>query len=335
MEEGSFDEIFTQVAGRLGGIQPLLDNFFGFLCRKTDFYVQFDPKKTKQAHMGFPPGVAESMVLNSFKKYPFRELDSAEGPNQSSTNAPSSDSILPSPPVVSKAKPLTDLNSDPSGTGSKCGESSGGVPSNNCRESNTERTELAVSKMHINPENGKLLPIGNGGYTENYYWTQTVKELTVYVDVPRGTRGKDIKVDLRPRHVSLSISNSKGEKNTLLDGEFEDVIRLDESMWTVASDHNSTQVIFTLDKVRNTWWKHVLEGDPEIDTTKVDSQQKMDEYDEETQATIRKLMFDQKQKRLGLPTSDETLAENMLEKAKNLPGSPFIDDTTLNSRLES
>jgi hypothetical protein len=28
----------------------------------------------------------------------------------------------------------------------------------------------------------------------------------------------------------------------------------------------------------------------------VDSQQKIDEYDEQTQATIRKLMFDQKQK---------------------------------------
>ena len=58
----NFDKVFTQVAGRLGGIQPLLDTFFSFLCRKTDFYVQFDPVVTKHANMGFPPGIAEKMV---------------------------------------------------------------------------------------------------------------------------------------------------------------------------------------------------------------------------------------------------------------------------------
>ena len=62
MADTSFDDVFTQVAGRLGGIQPLLDTFFGFLCRKTDFYVQFDPAVHKNANMGFPPGVAEKMV---------------------------------------------------------------------------------------------------------------------------------------------------------------------------------------------------------------------------------------------------------------------------------
>ena len=60
MSEGQFDELFLQVAGQAGGIQPLLDSFFGFLSRKTDFYVQYDP--SVRAKMGFPPGVAEKMV---------------------------------------------------------------------------------------------------------------------------------------------------------------------------------------------------------------------------------------------------------------------------------
>jgi hypothetical protein len=38
------------------------------------------------------------------------------------------------------------------------------------------------------------------------------------------------------------------------------------------------------------------------------------------QGAIRKIMFDQKQKALGLPTSDEMTTNDILEKAKHLPG---------------
>ncbi len=35
------------------------------------------------------------------------------------------------------------------------------------------------------------------------------------------------------------------------------------------------------------------------------------------------IMFDQKQKSLGLPTSDDILKSDIIEKTKGLPGSPF------------
>ena len=35
-------------------------------------------------------------------------------------------------------------------------------------------------------------------------------------------------------------------------------------------------------------------------------------------------MFDQRQKSLGLPTSDQLNADAVLERAKGLPGSPFL-----------
>lgn len=39
-------------------------------------------------------------------------------------------------------------------------------------------------------------------------------------------------------------------------------------------------------------------------------------------------MFDQRQKALGLPTSDQLSADSILEKAKGLPGSPFLPGGT-------
>jgi hypothetical protein len=43
-----------------------------------------------------------------------------------------------------------------------------------------------------------------------------------------------------------------------------------------------------------------------------------------TQAAIRKIMFDQKQKAIGQPTSDELTTEALFEKAKLATGSPFL-----------
>ena len=49
----------------------------------------------------------------------------------------------------------------------------------------------------------------------------------------------------------------------------------------------------------------------------------MYDYDAETQGAIRKIMFDQHQKRLGKPTSEEMKNEEMLRKAWDAEGSPF------------
>lgn len=63
---------------------------------------------------------------------------------------------------------------------------------------------------------------------------------------------------------------------------------------------------------------------PLVALEKVDSTTKISEYDGETQGAIRKIMFDQRQKSLGLPTSDQLNADAVLERAKGLPGSPFL-----------
>jgi hypothetical protein len=114
-------------------------------------------------------------------------------------------------------------------------------------------------------ESNAQIPIGNGGIAEHYYWTQTIKELTVYVDLDFQAKGKDIQCSITPGHLTLSV---RGQ--LILDDDFEEKVCVDESMWTISSDDASlSQVILTLDKSRKTWWKHVLMNDPEIDTSKV------------------------------------------------------------------
>jgi hypothetical protein len=54
----------------------------------------------------------------------------------------------------------------------------------------------------------------------------------------------------------------------------------------------------------------------------VDSTRRIDEYDEGTQAALRKVMFDQRQKAAGVVTSGNIESQNVSKMAQNIPGAP-------------
>merc|ERR1712151_809480 len=117
----------------------------------------------------------------------------------------------------------------------------------------------------------------------------------------------------------------------ILEGKLHEKVTVEETMWHIEENN---QLVMSLEKQRETWWKCVLEGDPEIDTTKVESTRSMEEYDGETQGAIRKIMFDQNQKVMGKATSDQIRTADIMKDAWNAPGSPFrgseFDPTLLN-----
>ena len=112
----------------------------------------------------------------------------------------------------------------------------------------------------------------------------------------------------------------KVKGNTLLEGEFYDKIKVDESSWSI---EDGNKLIFLFEKADENVWKTILKGDDEIDTTKVDNSKKIDDFDEETQGGLRKVLYEQQRKNMGLPTTEEESQQEMLKKMWNAEGSPF------------
>ena len=329
-----YDQLLMEMAGGCGSLEGVLDEFFSFLHRKTDFFVEADAElfAKKQARMGFPPGQAEKLLLSSFRKFPKKRLGGvANAGGGAGANAAANVGANAGVPLPVKAK-----DSDP--------------PLNTT--TTTANPTSASNPPELPPlpplnDKGEQIPAGNGGVTDQYYWTQSLYETTVYISIPPSTSSRDLDCAIKANSVSLKYKDSSIPP--ILIGDFPKTVKPGESLWSL--DKESSTLVLTLDKVQRTWWDCAIVGDTKIDTSKVrggggyflgsyvitdhslslltpaliaqvDSTMKVDEYDAATQGAIRKIMFDQKQQRLGLPTSDDILGVSSGMSNLNIPPPP-------------
>ncbi|XP_050225247.1 protein BOBBER 1 [Mercurialis annua] len=178
------------------------------------------------------------------------------------------------------------------------------------KEVKPEPMEVEKKAEGKEKETGPLVPNnGNGLDLEKYCWTQTLQEVSIQVPVPPGTKSRFVVCDIKKNHLKIGL---KGQP-PIIDGELYKPIRVDDCYWSI-EDQNTISVLLTKHDQMD-WWKCIVKGDPEVDTQKVEPENsKLADLDPETRQTVEKMMFDQRQKSMGLPTSEEMQKQELMKK---------------------
>lgn len=321
----AFDAPLIALTNQCGGdLRHVLRAFFSFLHRRTDFYLvpSEEDLKAARAKMGFREGDAEKVLLASFRQFPLRRLAASSkstSSNSTTSSMPNTDSNTPAKKENrSTEKDSTEKDStekDPNSTEK-------GITEKDSMEKDSKEKD-ATQPLRLT-EDGLQVPVGNGGSTERYTWTQTIDECSVLVSVPETTRGKDLDVSIKSCSLSVKLKN-RPDDPILMVGSLEEKVVPDESTWTLEGG----VLIVVLYKQKKTFWSTILDGDEKIDTALVDSRRHINEYDDATQAQIRKIIFDQNQARKGLSSSAEISGETPTVPDTLPPGVEYINQEKL------
>lgn len=300
MSADRYDAVLLSLAQQMpGGVPELFDVLFNFLLRKTDFYT------------GAGINEAKKMVLNSFDKY------SHEASKQAETELlrkAEQEKKLAERRLKEKQKEEEDLKSkiveitdeEAKEFEQKNNGSQRVVPTvgPSVAENKDEDEEAA--------DEGKMTPnSGNGADLLYYSWTQTLQEVEIRVPFRLGfaLKSRDVEVKVEKTKLYIGI---KGHP-AVINGNLRAPIKVETSAWVL---EDKKDVVLTLEKVKDMeWWDRLIDTDPEINVKKVQPENsKLSDLDGETRAMVEKMMFDQRQKEMGLPTSEEQKKQNILKK---------------------
>uniref|UniRef100_A0A7S1U7F9 Nuclear migration protein nudC n=1 Tax=Phaeomonas parva TaxID=124430 RepID=A0A7S1U7F9_9STRA len=315
MADERFDGMLMGMAQQVHGIDNLMGTFFGFLRRKTDFFTA-EEAQVHQAVMNavqreFAAFNAEKEAAAAAKARAEKrkaaqkaKLDAARRKAREAEEAKAA-AAAPAPAAEDGVEEI-DLSSGAAAPAPPAEP----APAPEIAEENTG--DAAAAAGEDDEEDDGPAPEGNGGTTDTYTWTQQLGDLQVLVEVPPGTRSRDLSITIAARKLKVGL---KGQP-PLIDGELHKKIIVDESFWTLEDDGGKKTVNIAMQKENQMeWWKCVVKGDAEIDTRKVQPENsKLSDLDGETRQTVEKMMFDQRQKAMGLPSSDEMKKQEMLKK---------------------
>jgi len=302
-ENERFDSVFLGLAQQHeGGVPELMDSFFSFLRRKTDFFV------------GGPQGQARSMLDSAFSKHERRASDDLKKNEKMELERKKKQEER-----IAKEKE-EEINESQKPRIQEINEEE---EKKILLEKKQKEEQAQLMKKELNPDpktetkveedeedKGKLLPnSGNGSQTDKYRWTQVLHEVELRIPIPDVSISKQ-NVDIKMQKNRLK-AGLKG-KPPIIDEEFEKPIKVDDSAWTI---EDKKILVFTLSKVNQMeWWSRAFKSEQEITTKKVSPENsKLEDLDSETRGVVEKMMFDQRQKQAGQPTSDEMQKNELLK----------------------
>ncbi|XP_063443965.1 nudC domain-containing protein 3-like [Mytilus trossulus] len=341
-----YDNLLIGILQNEGNISGFLDAVFGFLFRRTDYYRIM---KSKTDKLGFPPGTASNLMVSAFKKYEKittgdeqkkskghrieRDKEKASTVTQQTKNV--SDATPEHTEVSNENKTTHRPNQDTEKTVNKSGEQpntevklDSKLQQDIKEDSVPQKSNSAKIEEDANPELARQQAIYqassesyNGAIRDNYSWSQSITDLDICLKIPNYIKkGKDIKVCIEKKHIKVSHKDESGQMVELMNGELCWEINKEESIWNlVPTEH----ILINLDKKQERWWEAILTTEPKINVQKIDASRPMTDLDDESQTKIEEMMFNERQKKLGLPQSHEKKVHDVLAQAWNAEGSPF------------
>lgn len=329
-----YDSALLGILQSEGNIEKFVDVMFGFLMRRTDFFYEFQPG----GKLGFPKGVALKIILKAFDKYDtffkeYQEKNSSVRATEPQSVAEEKSETKPKAkiPSTSEAKQKSDITVDskdsevPNKSKSNLSEPNSDLQTgDNSTESEKKVVRSSPGTLFKKEANGERLyeaepDCYNGARRANYSWSQKHREIDIQVKIPEHIKSaKQLTVKIAKKHITIF---ENGVQGYIINSNLSMDIKTETAQWSFEADEHLLTI--SLDKVREHWWDSAFEDEEKINVQEIDCSQPIHELDEEAQGKIAQLLFDQEQKRRGLPTSEEQRIQNMLKQAWNRDDSPF------------